>query len=514
MDAVKMLADRARIPVPEFSSGGGRKNSTEKKQLIYQINAEAARYFYTQLAGDNGRDALAYLKNRGIKNSTIKKFGLGYAPEGWDNLLKYLRQKGYKESEIFEAGLIKARDNGSYYDSFYDGRVMYPIINVQGNIIGFGGRIMSEKSNTGKYLNSPETVVFKKKENLFGLNLAKNDNSGSLLLMEGYMDVISLHQAGTGNAVASLGTAFTEEQAKLIKRYCSRVVLCYDSDDAGKKATLRAGEILDKVGIKTKVLTVVGGKDPDEYVRNKGGDLFRVLIENAKPLIEYRLDEIQGRCMGDLLNKDEFSEPEKKIEYAEKAAEVLADIKSPVEYDIYTKKVAEKAEVSPEALNSLVIDIRKRIAGDEERKKLHLERRKMNEFNENNIDIKIYNAEQLILNLICDREVYKEAMTYELSPDSFFDPLHKKMAEIIFKQYENNDNVNINEILEMFDDKKRGRVAKILLDDKNIKDKRKACVQPLQTIMGGINRIKEQEMFESGDLAALDRFLKENANRR
>ena len=447
MDAVKLLADRAKVPIPEFKNSNGKsKDIADKKQLIYKINADAARYFYSNLAGEKGAEALKYLKNRGIKNSTIKMFGLGYAPEGWDNLLLYLKNKGYKEHDIYEAGLVKIRDNGSYYDSFYDGRIMYPIINVQGNIIGFGGRIMTENSNTGKYLNSPETIVFKKKENLFGLNLAKSDNSGSLLLMEGYMDVISLHQAGINNAVASLGTAFTDEQAKLVKRYGGKAVLCYDSDEAGKKATLRAGEILSKNGIKAKVLTVTDGKDPDEFVRNKGGDLFKVLIENAKPLIEYRIDEIQKEYTGDLLNKDEFASPEQRIEFTERAEAVLADIKSPVEYEIYLKRVEEKSGVSANALNSVVEAIRKNLDLSEERRLQQLERRKQNELNRTNIDVRLFNAEQLVLSLLCERDVYKIAVENGMSEENFSDPLHRELAEIIFKQYENNDVVNINEI--------------------------------------------------------------------
>lgn len=328
------------------------------------------------------------------------------------------------------------------------------------------------------------------------------------------MDVISLHQAGINNAVASLGTAFTDEQAKLVKRYGGKAILCYDSDEAGKKATLRAGEILSKNGIKTKVLTVTDGKDPDEFVRNKGGDLFKVLIENAKPLIEYRIDEIQKEYTGDLLNKDEFASPEQRIEFTERAAAVLADIKSPVEYEIYLKRVEEKSGVSANALNSVVEAIRKNLDLSEERRLQQLERRKQNELNRTNIDVRIFNAEQLVLNLLCEREVYKIAVENGMSEENFSDPLHRELAEIIFKQYENNDVVNINEILEMFEPEKRGRIAKILLDDKNTRDKKKACVQPIKTIMGEMDKIKEEEMMENGDLAALDKLLKEKANKK
>ncbi len=508
MDAVKLLADRAGVPVPEFSGNSEKaKETTDKKQLIYKINADAARYFYSNLAGEKGKKALEYLQNRGIKNSTIKMFGLGYAPEGWTSLIDYLKEKGYKEHDIYEAGLAKMRDNGTYYDSFYDGRVMFPIINVQGNIIGFGGRIMTEKSNTGKYLNSPETLVFKKKENLFGLNLAKN-NSGTLLLMEGYMDVISLHQAGITNAVASLGTAFTDEQAKLVKRYGGKAVLCYDSDEAGKKATLRAGEILTNNDIRTRVLTVTDGKDPDEFVRTKGGDMFNVLVESAKPLIEYRIDEIKNSYFAE----DEGIESldtEKMIEFSEKVAEVLAEIKNPVEYEVYSKKISQTTGISTDALNSHVSGIKNVKLRTEERREEQRERRLARASGpDSKADPRVFNAEALMLNLLCDKDVYKTAKEKGLTADSFSDEFHHKLAESIFKQYEDSGLVDINVIFDAFGDENRGRIAKILLDDKNTMDKKKAAEMPLKTLLGEADMASQQELLEKGDLEALDKLLK------
>lgn len=511
MDALKYLADRAKLPMPEFSSGGGKDSGkADKKQLIYKINSEAARYFYSNLAGEKGKDAYAYLKNRGIKNSTIKMFGLGYAPEGWTNLIDFLKEKGYKEHDIYEAGLAKMRDNGTYYDAFYDGRVMFPIINVQGNVIGFGGRIMTEKSNTGKYLNSPETIVFKKKENLFGLNLAKNDRSGRLLLMEGYMDVISLHQEGITNAVASLGTAFTEEQAKLVKRYGGKAVLCYDSDEAGKKATLRAGEILMSQGIKTKVLTVTDGKDPDEFVRSKGGDMFKVLMEGAKPLIEYRIDEIQKEYNPNEDGKPQFSDSEQMIEFAEKAAAVLAEIKNPLEYEIYAKRVADSSGVSVDSLNAVIANLRRKNAAAEERREEQMQRRQRKEPVGPEGE-RVYRAEKLILSLMCEKVVYREVTAGGLTPDSFSGELHRRLAEVIEKEYENNDILDINRVLSVFEDTERGEIAKILLDDKNIEDKKKASMQPLKIILENLNRQEQQTMLESGDLRRLDELLKKSA---
>lgn len=510
IDALKYLADRAHIPMPEFSHNSvGRKENQDKKQLIYKINADAARYFYSCLAGEKGKDALAYLKNREIKNSTIRSFGMGYAPEGWDNLLVHLKEKGYKEQDIFEAGLIKRRDNGTYYDSFYDGRVMIPIINVQGNIIGFGGRIMTERSNTGKYLNSPETAVFHKKENLFGLNFAKNDRSGSLLLMEGYMDVISLHQAGITNAVASLGTAFTDEQARLIKRYTGKVVLCYDSDEAGKKATIRAGEILTRHNIKARVLTVTDGKDPDEFVRKKGGDMFRVLIERAKPLIEYRIDEIQKEYnAGDDENELIFADTESRIGFTEAAAAVLAEVKNPVEFEIYTSRVSEKSGVSIDSLNAAIAALRRDNDKKEERREERMLRKRQKLLNTAD-NMRVFNAEQLLLNLICDKSVYKMVQEYGITPDSFVYDLHKRLAQMIFNMYNSDGLVDINIILSNFDEEYRGQVAKILMYDRNTHDKKRAAEQALTIIRQERNLKDQEKLFEAGDLKSLDALLRQ-----
>lgn len=517
MDAVRFLADRAKIPVPEFkrSSGVNKTVSVDKKELIYDINREAARYFYSMLTKEDGKDAYEYLKNRGITNATIKMFGIGYAPEGWTNLIDYLKEKGYNEHSIYEAGLAKRRDNGTYYDAFYDGRVMFPIINPQGRVIGFGGRIMVDRANTGKYINSPETLVFKKKENLFGLNLAKNDRSGRLLLMEGYMDVISLHQAGICNAVASLGTAFTDEQARLVKRYGGKAILCYDSDEAGKKATLRAGEILTKHDIKTKVLSVTDGKDPDEFIRAKGGDMFKVLIEGAKPLFEYRIDEIQKQYSENEDGVLKFYDDDAKIEFIEAAARVLSDIKTPVEYEIYADRVSKKTGISIDSLNATVKNLR-RIAEAEADRSEERQRRRITR--EEKKDVKpqqmgIFNAEQLLLSLLCDREVYRIARENGITSAHFSYPLHRQLAEIIEKMYTEEGRVDVNSILNSAEEAERGRIAKILLDDKNVFDKKKACKQPIATLLDREDKSKQQEMLNSGDLEALDALLRERAKK-
>lgn len=506
MDALKYLADRAHIPMPERGTAADSRKRSEladKKQRIYEINKEAARYFFCNLAGDAGRAAYAYLRERQITNDTIKKFGLGYAPEGWNNLLNYLKEKGFREHEVFEAGLAKSRDNGTYYDAFYDGRVMFPIIDVRGNIIGFGGRIMVENSNTGKYLNTAETAVFKKKENLFGLNLAKNNKSGRMLLMEGYMDVISLHQAGIGNAVASLGTAFTPEQAKLLKKYTDKAVLCYDADQAGRKATDRAGEILTECGIKTKVLTITDGKDPDEFIKAHGPEMFQVLIESAKPLITYKIDEIKKNY--------DIEDTEQLLEFTEAAAAVLAGIKNPVELEVYLKRVAKDSGITEEGLKARVDILRRKRQAAEVRISERQERKNYEERTGGRRDLRqmgLKNAEALLLNLMADSlTVFKSVKNAGIQPDDFSEGIHRELAQVLFSVQETEIG-NVQVLLKKFPAEKVGEVAAVLLDDKNTENAGEACKRPLQILLEAKAESEASRLLELGNLDELDKLLK------
>lgn len=505
-DALKYLADRAHIPIPEFGSPADRKKREEiadKRQRILQINTEAARYFFRNLAGDSGKQAYQYLKDRNIQNTTIKMFGLGYAPEGWTNLLDYLKEKGFREHEVYEAGLAKIRENGTYYDVFHDGRVMFPIINVQGNIIGFGGRVIQGSGQGAKYLNSPETLIFKKKENLFGLNLAKNDKSGTILLMEGYMDVISLHQAGIGNAAASLGTAFTPEQARLLKKYASKAVLCYDADQAGQRATLRAGEILTEAEMKTRVLTITDGKDPDEFINTKGPDMFRILVEEAKPLLMYRIDQVK---------KDyDLEDTEQTIEFIEKAAEILAEIKKPAERELYLKQVAKAAGVSEESLKAQVDVLRRKHTAAAERKQERQDRRAFEARTGGRRDLRemgIFNAEALLLNLMTDSRILKKVKGTGLLPEDFSPGVHRRLAEALYHANTQQE-IDVHVLLTQFSPEEAGAVTAILMDDKNIEHKNQAYQQPLATLLAEKDKRRQSQLMETGDLSRLDELLKQ-----
>ncbi len=337
-DAIKKLAGEYNVDIKERKNPYGGSGSSEKREKLYEINKEAARFFFrTFYAGSN--KGLSYMKSREIEPITLKKFGIGYADERWDSLYKHLKSLGYSENQLFELGLISEK-GGRYYDKFRD-RVIFPIINTGGKVIGFGGRAIGEA--TPKYLNSPESQIFLKKNNLFGLNLAKQDISkeNRAILVEGYMDMISLYQAGVRNVVASLGTALTENQAKLLKRYTQNVVLSYDADSAGQAATLRGLDILQKEGCKVRVLRVTDGKDPDEFIKKNGRKAFLELVENARPLTDYKLEIAK--------EKFDLNTPDGKTDYIRRAGEILRSLSS-VEAEVYIKRLAETTGISENAI--------------------------------------------------------------------------------------------------------------------------------------------------------------------
>ena len=315
-EAVAFLARRANMPLPEQEND----RESRKRSRMLALNRDAARFFYDMLSTPAGDKTRAYMAGRGISKATATNFGLGCAPDEWSSLEKAMREKGYTDYELFDAGLIKKGKNGGYYDTFRN-RLMFPVIDVRGNVIGFSGRLLDGEGP--KYLNSPETLVFNKGSNLFALNLAKKSKSGYILLSEGNIDVVSLHQAGFDSAVASLGTSLTPEQARLISRYTSQVIIAYDNDGAGQKAAQRAIGILEKLDLKVKVLQMSGAKDPDEFIRLKGPEAFQMLIEGSENQVEYRL--------GQIAKKYDLSSDAQKVDFLREAEDLLARLPNAAE---------------------------------------------------------------------------------------------------------------------------------------------------------------------------------------
>ncbi|WP_139904081.1 DNA primase [Clostridium thermarum] len=339
VEAVKYLANRANITI-EYDDYKTRVLEDQKERL-YSVNVEAARFFYSNLL--RSKKSQEYFSARGISVSTVKRFGLGFAPDSWHDLMNALKRKGFSELDMLNVGLVIKSEKGNIYDRFRN-RVMFPVFDYRGKVIGFGGRVLDDSKP--KYLNSPESLIFQKGTNLYGLNFAlKHNNNRTFIIVEGYMDCISLHQHGITNAVASLGTALTVQQAKLLKRYGDKIVISYDADAAGQAATIRGLEILRKEGFDVKVLTVPSGKDPDEFIRANGKEAFLRLVENALPLMDYKIKKA-----AEGLN---FNDSEEVIKYVKKVTESLADL-NPVEKDVYISKISQQTGIKEQAIYDLL----------------------------------------------------------------------------------------------------------------------------------------------------------------
>jgi len=338
LEALRFLAERAGINLPEPDDNKEQYKSRLRKDIM-EANKEAARFYYSCLSGDAGREAQKYLYNRGLSNSIIKRFGLGYSPDEWDALSKHLLSKGYDETTLIEAGLCIKNKNGKLYDRFR-GRVMFPIFNIRGNVVAFGGRVLNDK--LPKYINSPETLVYSKGRELFGMHVAKQNTEKKILVVEGYMDAISLHQAGFPYTVASLGTALTNMQGRILKKYADEIIISYDTDPAGKKATERGLDVLRRLGCRVKVLQVPEGKDPDEYIRKNGPEKFKILIDRGLSLLEYRIKQLKAEFPNDNM--------EGKLAFLNGAAEILAEQDNIVEREIVMKSISRDYDISMDAL--------------------------------------------------------------------------------------------------------------------------------------------------------------------
>ena len=341
-DAIEVLARRAGMTVPE---SGTSDEIAGKRRRMLELNREAARHFHDMLSTPLAEAARDYLAMRGLSRAIVTRFGIGVAPDSWNLLMDTMTKRGYSKQELLDAGLIRSsRKEGGMYDVFRN-RLMFPVIDVRGGVIGFSGRILGD--GEPKYLNSPDTLVFNKSRNLFALNLAKKSKSGMLILAEGNIDVAALHQAGFDSAVASLGTSLTVEQARLMSRYTEKAVIAYDSDEAGKRAALRAIPLLEKTGMNVKVVDMGASKDPDEYLKKYGPDAFKVLLDRSENHISYRLLTIQN---GFDLNSDEG-----RLSFLSAAAELLSELESKPEREIYGARVARAAGVSPDSVQNEVL---------------------------------------------------------------------------------------------------------------------------------------------------------------
>lgn len=476
-EAIKFLADRAGMQMP---NDGYDDSMAKHRQRLYAANREAARFFNKMLTAPCGGKAFDYLtKSRRLSIKTITHFGMGYAPDSWDALINHMRSKGFTLSELFDANLVKRSERGSktnYYDNFRN-RIIVPIIDLRGNVIAFGGRVLDDSKP--KYVNTADTLIYKKTDNVFALNFAKNGNPESLIITEGYMDVIALHQAGFKNAVASLGTALTREQTRLISRYTDEVVLSYDSDQAGQEATKKAIRLFSETGIKIRVLRLEGGKDPDEIIKNHGKERFKALVEGAANDIEYSLLKARG--------KYDLTFPDGKAGFLSEASQILCSC-SAIEQDIYASRLSNELEVSKDAiLTEIKRQWARRRSGERKKEfeqvKLSVLSPKDEVNPQRKRNIRAAKAEDALLALIINNPEFYYKLKDKLSAQLFITDFNKRIYEIISNRLDNSLSVDLSVLAPDFTPEENGRLARFTIMKKETSNTIEECYDCIRVLL-------------------------------
>lgn len=494
IEAVRFLAERAGISMPE-----DRGNDVSRlKARILEINRIAARYFNNILTKDpKGEKGRLYFRSRQLSAQTITKYGLGYAPDDWHGLERYLKSQGCTEEELVAADLCRRSRKDGVFDFFRD-RVMFPIIDLRGNVIAFGGRVID--GDGPKYLNTSDTLVFKKSLNLFSMNFAKRSNERRLILAEGYMDVIAVNQGGFENVVATLGTALTSEQARLMSQYADEVVIAYDSDGAGQAAAARAINLLGEVGVATRIIKMEGAKDPDEYIKKFGSLRFKQLLDNSEGAVNFRL----AKCKEGL----DLSSDTGKVEYLNRCVDVLADINSSLERGVYISKVAKEQDFPRETLDAQIKEvIRKRINSEKKQEwtsiRTFSEKRKQDP---NAVMFpKEYKAERGIISFLAKNPDGLELVTDSLTPQHFITELNRRIYEKMVEGLKNSEDFNILSLQSEFSPDEMGTITEMLLENENIDINERAVRDFIEVLTRHNDREEEKT---SASALSDDEFLK------
>lgn len=451
-EAIKLLAERAGLELPDNQMD---RHGAQVKMRTLEINRETANFYYTNLIGGGDKRGLQYLAERQLSPATIRKYGLGFAPAAWDGLLRHLTKLGFSPQELLEAGVCRRGKQDNLFD-FFRNRVMFPIVDLRGNVIAFGGRILEDDGGP-KYLNSGDTPVFKKSRNLFSLNFAKNAHVKQLILAEGYMDVIAINQAGFENVVATLGTALTAEQARIMAQYATEVIIAYDSDGAGQNATHKAVNLLSAAGIHAKILHMEGAKDPDEYIKKFGATRFKLLLENSGGAINFEL----ARCKDGL----DLASEQGKVDFLNRAVRVLAEIQNPLERDVYLAKVAKEEEINMTVLRTQV-DAQVRKAHNREKKEAWraivskpLYRDELNP--EAPSFRRETKAEETILAYLFRHPDMLEPVSARIKPTQFVTSFHKRLYAMLLERMQLADRFSISLFSDACSDEEMGRITGI-----------------------------------------------------
>lgn len=498
IESVKFLAQRAGIPMPEEA----KDQTAELKQRLLEINREAARFYRDVLLSEAGTEGRQYLAQRQLSENTVRKYGLGYAPDSWDSLKKHMTAKGYREEELITAALLSRSQKGTTYDKFRH-RVMFPIIDRRGNIIAFGGRAL-EADAKAKYLNSDETPVFHKRSGLFSLNFAKNTKEKFLILCEGYMDVISLNQAGFDNAVATLGTAITPEQARLMRQYCEQVVISYDSDGAGQKATMKAINLLSEAGVDARVLQMTGAKDPDEYVKKYGADGFRMLLSQSGGAISF---ELQKLTVG--LNMDT---PEGKSAYLKKAVALLADVNNKIDRMVYISDTAKLCGLDSGEIEKAVEERRRYkyyAAKQEERREL-IDPPKRNASDESGLKLSPeQKAERGIIAFMFHSPDMLSKVESRLKPEDFPDEFYRNVFNSVSERIKKGISVDLASIGDEFSAQEVGKITGMINENNLLpyqKERLTEYIRVLEKYRDKYGGKKPEEMSNEEILKEMERL--------
>ena len=492
VEALRYLADRAGVDLPEQEYSEAERRRADEKAVLLEIHKRAAQFYYVQLKSSQGEQAMAYLRGRQLGDDTIKAFGLGYSSKFSNTLYQFLKSKGYADDMLAKSGLITMDEKHGPHDKFWN-RVMFPIMDANNRVIGFGGRVMGDAKP--KYLNSPETLIFDKSRNLYGLNRARTTRKSYFLLCEGYMDVISLHQAGFANAVASLGTALTAGHASLIRRYVQEVYLTYDSDDAGTRAALRALPILKDAGITAKIIRMEPYKDPDEFIKNLGAEAFEERIEKARNGFMFSLE---------ILEKDyDLKSPEGKTGFLNEAARRLGRFEEEIERNNYIEAVAEKYHTGYEELRRLVgkMAVREGLAKPVQRPKTAGAKEK---------EDGIRKSQKILLTwLVSDERIFGQIKDY-ISPEDFSDGIYRKAAGLLFQQYHDGE-INPARIMNYFTDEEEHREVAALFHTRieeltSEREKEKALMETVLRIKNHSIETATRNL-EPTDMAGLQRLM-------
>lgn len=495
-EALEVLARRAGIELPKQEISAEAKAESDKRSRILEINKTAAKYFYAQLRMPQGQHAMKYLTGRALTPETMKKFGLGYSNKFSDDLYRYLRQQGYEDEILKESGLVTIDEKRGGYDKFWN-RAMFPIMDANNRVIGFGGRVMGE--GEPKYLNSPETIIFDKSRNLYGLNFARSSRKPQMLLCEGYMDVIALHQAGFDNAVASLGTAFTPGHANLLKRYTKEVYLTFDSDGAGIKAALRAIPILKEAGLSARVIDMKPYKDPDEFIKALGTEAYQERIDHAQNSFMFEISVLEQNY--------DLKDPEGKTHFFQEIAKKLLEFEDEIERNNYMEAVAVKYQTGFESLRKLVnrMAVKGGYTGEKKTLKSGIHENKKKEDG-------METSQRLLLTwLIEDEHLFSVIRPY-IGPEDFTEEIYEKTARILFEQYEEGA-VNPAKIISMFEDEEQQREIASLFHTKidtieTKQDREKALKETIVRIKQNSIAYRSRHL-DPADMAGLQRLVAE-----